>query len=237
MQENTENSKNTFSNLEDLVKLIPILTAAILAVSITFDSALLWALGLTLLDIPSSIAEHIRSALLWLPFFFAFLIFGCIEHAYSINRKKSMHPEKTDKFLMYKLYAGVIFAVTAFVIVSITDKTFQYAFIIFLLLWFVVIVKLIRSYENNQQRPTLFIRILYSLPVILAIFGYAGYFIGNRIYNQEKPKWEYTLKKDDKEIILIVNGQRRFTEFTIAIVAEKKILIIQNSNIVSMKSL
>jgi hypothetical protein len=78
---------------------------------------------------------------------------------------------------------------------------------------------------------------LYSLPVILAIFGYAGYFIGNRIYNQEKPKWEYTLKKDDKEIILIVNGQRRFTEFTIAIVAEKKILIIQNSNIVSMKSL
>lgn len=237
MQKNTENSKNTFSNLEDLVKLIPILTAAILAVSITFDSAYLWALGLTLLDIPSSIAEHIRSALLWLPLFLALIIFGCIEHVYSINNKKSSHPEKTNKFLMYKLYAGVTFAIIVFVIASVIDKTLQYVFIIFLLLWFVVIVKLIRSYENNQQRPTIFIRILYSLPAILAIFGYAGYFVGNKIYNQEKPKWEYTLKKDDKETILIVNGQRRFTEFTIAIIAEKKILIIQNSNIVSMKSL
>lgn len=237
MQKITPNPAIPITNLENLVKLTPILTSVILAVSLTFDSAYLWAMGLTLFDIPSSIAEHIRSALLWLPIFLGILIFGGIEHAFSINKDKITSSKKPDKYTMYKLYGSVAFTIIVLLIASINDKTFQYAFIMFSLIWTVVIIKFISAHENNQQQPSLFIRILYGLPVVLAIFGYIGYFIGNKTFNHENPQWEYTIKNETKEVEIKVHGQRRFTDFTIAIIPDKKIIIIPNINIITMKSL
>ena len=53
--------------LENLSKNLTFVTAAILALSVTYDFFLLHALSLTFAEVPTTIADHVRSAIIWLP--------------------------------------------------------------------------------------------------------------------------------------------------------------------------
>jgi hypothetical protein len=241
MQADLHTSSNTATSLENLVKLTPFLTATILAISITYDSAYLWALGLSLSDIPSSISEHIRSALLWSPIILfllmgLFIIFIITLKPINISTAKeevTFIQKHEIKFIV--LFAILLLALIGYLIVFANEK--QFIFILISLVWFLTVFGFMMNKQYQKIKKPIFVLIFLTAPVLLCLFGFYGYDSGRRIFNQNKPHWEYIIKKDDKEISINVNGQRRFTEFTIAILSDKKILIIQNSNIVSMKSL
>lgn len=62
-----ENSGNTKIGTDELGKAIGILTAITLCLSVIFDWGYLEALGLSFTDVPTTIADHVRDALLWVP--------------------------------------------------------------------------------------------------------------------------------------------------------------------------
>lgn len=235
------NSANKLSSLENIAKLAPIFTVSILAISITFDSAYLWALGLSLGDIPSSISEHIRSALLWSPIIFVFLlIVGSIFllEDTSTNYKKLESDDPIVKVFMGKGGTIAYIATTLFLI-YLTYETRNYiiVFAIFIAIWTQILTRFSSLRAKNNLSISIQMRCFLTIPIILSIVGFVGYFLGNKLLTSNNLKWEYTVKKDDEEVILNVFGQRRFTEFTIAIINDKKILIIPNSHILSTKSL
>lgn len=240
MKTEPTNSTNNLASLENLVKLTPIFTASILAISIVYDSGYLLALGLTLLDIPSNITEHIRSAILWSPIFILLLmVFGVI---YALtddnaNPHTTNKPSKLKKHEFIVLFGSFFILISILLTIGILEKTYLVIFPILALAWFGLIFKLIHSYEKRTKQPSIVIFIMYFLPLILCIFGFSGYFFGKQIINKEKPQWQYLVKREDKEISLDIFGHRRFTEFTIAVIVDRKILIIQNNNIISIKSL
>ena len=64
--------------LDEIAKKLPALTAVLLVGSITYDYMYLLALGLGFADVPTSIADHVRSALLWASGIATFSVLGFI---------------------------------------------------------------------------------------------------------------------------------------------------------------
>jgi hypothetical protein len=62
-----ENSDVAKIEIDDLGKIIGVLTAATFCLSVIFDWGNLEALGLSFSDVPTTIADHVRDALLWVP--------------------------------------------------------------------------------------------------------------------------------------------------------------------------
>ncbi|EKS67889.1 hypothetical protein BURK_022695 [Burkholderia sp. SJ98] len=63
------------STLDLLIKVLAVLTGASLGVSIVYDWGFFSAIGLTLADLPTSLADHTRSALNWSPWL---IVLGCV---------------------------------------------------------------------------------------------------------------------------------------------------------------
>lgn len=62
-----ENTKSSGDYLQSLPTLISGLTATGLLLSVLYDWALLSAVGLDLREVPTTVSDHVRTALLWLP--------------------------------------------------------------------------------------------------------------------------------------------------------------------------
>lgn len=236
MQTAPTNSATNLSSLENITKLAPIFTVLILAISITFDSAYLLALGLSLADIPSSISEHIRSALLWSPIIFALLFF--INMLYMIDDYAVKNPQKITSSIRKFRYLIINIIVISFIsYLNYYYDTNQYSFLGIAVCSAAFLMLFLDVREEKKIKTAPLVVFILCLPMLLSLFGYAGYYYGDKLIKTKNAKWEYIIKKEEKEITLTIFGQRRFTEFTIAITESKKILIIPNSNILSTKSL
>lgn len=243
MQNDQTSSTNKFTSLETLVKLTPIFTALVLAISVIYDSAYLWALGLTLFDIPSSISEHLRSALLWSPVVLAISMFLGLMYIQFIQSKLNKNSSSNKIFKDTSKYQSVITLVlgliTIFLLIGMSylKKSMFPIFFLIPVFWILVVNKLLDFYIHKKIAPSIFILCLYLIPILLFFFGLYGYISGYQTIHSKTPKWEYSVKKEEKEILMTIFAQRRFTDFTIAILNDNKILIIPNGNISSMRSL
>lgn len=227
-----------FSTVENLAKLAPIFTAGILATSVIYDSSYLLALGLSIADIPTSVSEHLRSALIWAPIVFLFLltVFGLI--IYSETTLKFKQKNITE----YKKSSKKTMIINLFIVITLTCEAFynsnyQNLFIVFMFVWFLLIVKYDEFMLKNGNDLNIQIKFIFIMPIFLSAVAWIGYSLGDRMLKNSKPAWEYSIKKNEKEIPLNVYSQRRFADFTIAVTESRKILIISNNSIVSTKSL
>lgn len=237
MQKDSANSSSNLSSLDNIAKLAPIFTVLILATSIIYDSAYLFALGLSFTDIPSSISEHVRSAILWSPIVFILLFFINTLYMADIFEIKNIPEEKTSRNnkLIYLIILIVVVAITGYQSFYLDNK--QYTFIGLIFIWAILLMQFLDRRKEKKLKTTPLVILLLCLPIFLGLTGCVGYYYGDKLIENKTIKWEYTIKKEDKEVAFGVLGQRRFTEFTIAIVKDGKIIIIPNSNIVSTKSL
>ncbi len=227
-----------FSTIENLSKLAPIFTAGILATSVIYDSSYLLALGLFIADVPTSVSEHLRSALIWAPLVFIFLltVTGIIIYGEATLKFKERN------ITYYKKLSRKTVILNLFIIIAITCEAFlnfnyKNLFIVFMFVWFLLIVKYDEFLLQKGSDLNIQIKFILIMPIFLSGVAWIGYSLGERMLKNTKPAWEYTIKKNDTEIPLTVYGQRRFTEFTIAVAESRKILILPDSNIISTKSL
>lgn len=227
-----------FSTIEDLAKLAPIFTAGILVTSVIYDSAYLLALGLTIADIPTSVSEHLRSALIWAPIVFLFLltVAGIIIYGETTSKFKQKNITEYKQFSKTKILIN-IFIIITLIGEGLYNSNYQNLFIAFMYFWFVLMVNYDEFMLRNGRDLNIQLKLVFIMPIFLSAIAWIGYSLGDRTLKNSKPGWEYSIKKNEKEIPLNVYGQRRFTDFTIAVTESRKILIISNISIVSIKSL
>ncbi|MCV0439298.1 MAG: hypothetical protein K5880_11745 [Hydrogenophaga sp.] len=95
--------------LEKLSKNLTVVTAAVLALSVIYDFFLLHALGLTFAEVPTTIADHVRSAIIWLP---VIGIFGLVGGILGLAQKP--RPAVNGATASHKLdYVDIFFFCTA----------------------------------------------------------------------------------------------------------------------------
>jgi len=103
------------SAFEWIGKMSAVVASFGLIVSVLYDWGFLFALNLSFADAPTTISDHVRSWLVWLPkiatvipFFLAFeLLTRRIEHGMTEDEinKSSPNPERTEKFRKSPVYA------------------------------------------------------------------------------------------------------------------------------------
>jgi hypothetical protein len=225
---------------EQAGKITAVVAALLLTMSVCYDYSFLTALDLSFNEIPSSTAEHVRSALLWIPsLILVFVGMGILEIR---SRLKNSDDEAqigdgrlTMRNVMFATRKDriVVMSLAFFVATSaFLSMDASWAFYAFMYSWCLIAV-FIATHE--RLRP-LFNRpgrlLFFCLPLLLAIVGNFGYSSGTRLL-QGGPKWDLTIRIGTVTSKQTLVGIRRFSTFAVTVDEKRNISIIPNDAILS----
>lgn len=226
---------------------LPLFAAAMLIASVAYDYSFLLALGLTLDDVPSTLNEHVRSAVAWAPkVAIAFLLYAVVELA--LRRAEggrteaeliatSPSPKFTRTFRRsgdLAVWGGAVLAALFGPFVS-TDS--GWVFFSFMVLWGSVTFSILshpRMAESFNSFPK---RLLLVSPVFISIVCMQGHGAGAALKRAPDPTWEVSVKSPEDTRPHQVLGLRRFATFAIAVTSEHRIWVIPNEFILSTRTL
>ena len=243
-----EGTRLTFVALaEQASKVLAVVAAALLTMSVCFDYGYLKALGLSFDDVPSLTAEHVRSAIVWAPTALLLLL-GSVFSFLKLPFKsvlleedfisRSLRP--VPKFTNWtdRVVASVVAAAVYWVLFFSTDFSWMYYLFIFLS---VALQVFIARYTwlgiNFIGKP--WASFFFTLPGICALFGLLGHEAGTTMLSEASPKWELTIRTPPPMPLSkqAVTGLRRFSTFAITVDQARFVTVIPNDAILSARRL
>lgn len=229
--------------VETITQIIPILSSILLVASLTYDYAFLWAIGLSFNDIPSSITEHIRSAILWSPAAFLYLIFillfeliirltyDGVSEEEILSKKYSSSQLRGHKRIQNYVVYGTFVLAALFSTFTATDQSWIYLLFMAIYGFIFGIVSTNENMEKLLNTPIS--RVLVIAPFFFAMLGFSGFNSGKELLNSKKIIWELSISQNEEVSTLKFIGLRRFSEFTIAVAENQNISIIPNESILN----
>ncbi len=247
MTKETSESPKSPSTLERAAHALPSLAAALLVVSVAYDYSFLWALGLSFDDIPSSLAEHVRSAIVWAPkLVIAALLYAAVEMFLKrveggLSEEELIARSPTPRFTRALRRSGdLAMAVAAALVATIgplLSSDSQWVFLSFLVTWGFLTLSVVQHPRLRLLFPTSPARFLLIAPIVLSMVGLYGYQAGARLMTPASPIWELTIRQADSTRILKLRGMRRFSSFAIAVDEERKVSVIPHESILVARTL
>jgi len=176
----------TVGPIESMLKATGILATATLIFSIIYDWGFFFALDMGFLDIPSSIGDHVRSALVWLPntllVFFLIIAFEFVSQR--IERglteeeiiQSSKNPEKMRKFrrgplVLFRIFAPV--TVAAFLLIG--DSYRALLPISLIIVWSMISEWIVSAPLIKERRNKTVIELFHTLPMVFFFLFFMGY--------------------------------------------------------------
>ncbi len=245
----TEKEKSADSlseQIEKLGKLLAIFSILVFLLSICFDFGFFQALGLDFSELPTSISDHVRSALVWAPTAaIILLIIALIEMQFVIIEKgaaeeelikSSPNPEFTRRFRAgpEKLYWPTVIIYYGFL--SVVDPRIYPKFALGAIVWFLVARYMVFHDKIAAKFSRLGgILLLFGPPLMLCVCAYGAY-QGSSLIKNKSENWVLTIKiNSNKEELRIVKGLRRFESFSIIVAVDGVLFVVPNSNIIDAK--
>jgi hypothetical protein len=236
---------NFISLFEQLSKTISVLAAIMLMMSVCYDYAFLHALGLSFNEIPSTTAEHVRSALLWVPYMLL-MAAGAAFQEFLARRAESKAIEdevtvsvkpKTRRFHNWKTKALSIPFILVLLTAPFTSVGFGWVYILLAAGW---VWLTIAALKKKRTLSGFSIHGILTFVLAPMIFGWVAY-LGNRaainLFETDLPKWEITLRIGNNQSKQYFLGMRRFSSFAIAVDTGRSVIVIPNDAVLSAKKL
>jgi hypothetical protein len=187
--------------------------------SLVYDWGFFSALSLTFLEIPSTLSDHVRSALIWFPKIIA--SFGAIVVFELLTRRlekgmteeeivqSSRNPERTRKFrngpLLFMAYCSV-FAVAGYILAG---AVFLHALPLSLcILWFVFSAWAQSHPRILNRRPFAFRVTAHWLPPVMIWLYFAGYAEAVRLYDTTALQAKLTTATSIDTVVLLRHLER-----------------------------
>lgn len=227
--------------------LLPLFAALMLVASVAYDFSFLLALGLSLDEVPSGIAEHVRSALAWAPKVAISLALYAVVELFLRRTEgglseqeiiaRSPKPEFTRKF---RRSGGVVMWLGAIGTALLgpffsTDRGWM--FFSFLVLWGTLAFTVLNHPRMSAQFPSMPHRLLLVSPIFLSMVCNYGHNAGAALKTAKMPAWELTLKHAEGSTMQKMLGIRRFASFSVAVDTERRVLVVPNESILSARAL
>lgn len=245
--ETTTFSASLLTFTEQIGKAVAVITSLLFIVSIFFDFSFLLAVGLSFDEIPSSLSEHVRSAILWTPkllltafaFFMYELFLRRIEGGKSEEELVASSP--TPRFTRAFRKSGdlvipIVVTLTG-LIGAILSNNLQWVYLLFILLWGFLATSVVNHPRLGTSFTDLRAKLFIILPILLSIVGFFGYQSGTRMLASATPKWEIALRDGTMTTKKNLLGIRRFSGFAIIVDQSKFVSVVPNNAIASVKSL
>lgn len=228
---------------ERVGKLLGIAAGGLLIFSTAYDFSFLYALGLSFEDVPTTLADHVRSAIVWSPrvaiYVMAFAMYEMfmrkMENGLSEEEliQRSSNPKFTRAF---RRSPQVLFAILAIlVIVSYTLFTASSygVFLASICVWGVLSVEIVRHPRMGVNFSTTGGRLFVVVPIVVIWVGSMGYVRGEGILTSTSPQWTVELKVEqgiEKRQLL---GLRRFSTSAIIVATDRRVTVLPSDSIVS----
>ena len=236
-----------FVSFDDAGRLLALLGAALLALSVAYDYFFLLALGLSFNSVPTTISDHVRSAIVWLPkvaiFGFAYVVYELLMRRIEGGRSEEelIRTSPTPRFTKwFRSSANVMFVVLAiFVAVTGTllSTSLQGVFLGSMLVWGFLSFSVVQHPRMGASFTSAGARLFIIVPLAVIYVASFGYGSAQELLASTTPNWELTTKTASGIAQRKVNGIRTFSASTIVVDTDKRVSVLPADSVVILASL
>ena len=233
---------NASSWLEGTARLTSLGVATLLVFSVVYDASFLAALGLRFSEVPTSISDHIRSAIVWVPQFGLGIFAGI---AYNLMLKRIEGGKSEDELVdssptprftrWFRWSADAMIPVTG-IFIGLSSYVLQGQYfglsIVVAVTWGLLALSIVRHKRMGQgfTRTTGFLFIM--VPLLLAFVAGTGFSQGEGLLREKKAQWEITIADGDSRTQLRLTGLRRFEGVVVAVGEDMRVHLLPADRVV-----
>jgi len=228
---------------EQVGKLLGIAAGGLLILSTAYDFSFLYALGLSFQDVPTTLADHVRSAIVWSPHVTIYaMVFAMyemfmrkVENGLSEEEliQRSSNPKFTRAF---RRSPQLMFAILVIlmIVTNILFTASSYGFFLAGIgVWGALSVEIVQHPRMGAKFSTTGGRLFVIVPIIVIWVGLIGYGRGESMLTSTGTQWTVELKAGqgiEKRQLL---GLRRFSTSAIVVSADRRVSVLPSDSIVS----
>jgi hypothetical protein len=233
------------SLLDGASKSLGLAAAALLVLSVAYDFSFLYALGLTFEQLPTTLNDHVRSAIVWAPTAASYALFFAVYEMFMRRAEgakteeeliaSSPNPRFTSWFRRSPAYLfGAIVGMAAAVDYLILESN-RAVYILGIVAWGSLSVWLVRHPRSADYFNRSGARLFVIAPILTICVGSMGYNRGLGVLAASAPTWRAELAaKSGSNQTIDLNGIRRFTEVAVLVLGNKTVMIVPTSSILSV---
>lgn len=216
---------------DDLTKKLPACTVLLLVGSTTYDYSYLLALDLTFADIPTSIADHVRSALVWAPGIAAVYALGFVAGLASPplgddDRIPARHPQRAVDAVFLSLIPLLLlialFLEWPFLLLAasaiVTGAAFRFG--------------IGATHIDDRLGPGR-AKLLLGALALLVLVALIGWSQGRLLLQWPEARVRVTLKAEQGHRVVLASGLRRFSTSAILVSPGRTVEIVPNEALLS----
>lgn len=236
-----------FLQLDELGKLAGIISAGLLVLSIAYDYFFLLALGLSFDSVPTTIADHVRSAIVWAPrvalFLFAFAIYELAMRRVEggLTEEELIRTSPTPRFTKwFRSSANVMFvvvAVPAVIVTTLTTASFRALFLGSMLVWGLLSLSVIQHPRMGAWFSARGARTFVIVPLAIIYVASFGYGRAEEMLTAKDASWDLSLKSEGGVEKRKLTGMRSFSTVAITVEVDHRVSILPADRILSVSNI
>jgi hypothetical protein len=212
------------AHIEQLGTLIGLASGALLILSVFYDFNFLLALGLTFEDVPTTISDHVRSAIVWTPIVglmtLAFYMLDMFIRRVERGRTEAeiIASSSTPKFTRaFRTGANYLILVMVALFVILFGTSISWLYLGFVFVRGFLSISVVHHPRMGIQFSRTGGRLFIFVPIFVAAVGYVGYERGRRLLTTPTAQWEVTVKTERGVETRRLAGLRRFSDVAITV--------------------
>ena|SRR2546425_537169 len=236
-----------FIRFDEVGKLLGLVSAALLALSVAYDYFFLLALGLSFNSVPTTISDHVRSAIVWVPkvvlFGFAYAIYELLMRRVEGGRTEEelIRTSPTPRFTKwFRSSANVMFVVVAILVVitsALVTTSLQGLFLGSILVWGFLSLSVVQHPRMGAPFTKAGARAFIIVPLAVIYVASFGYGSAQELLTTTTPSWDLSVKTADGIEQRKINGIRSFSTAAIVVDADKRVSVLPAESILKVSSL
>lgn len=222
---------NESSYIENIPTLIAAFSALILVLSVTYDYGFLFFLGISFSEVPTSLSDHVRSSLDWVPYMFVGVFIAFILELFFRRVEKGMTEDEiintssTPRFTawfrelpMYFIIAFAIFIPIAHIFkIKLPLETWMFSTIIW---WFILHNFFFGHYRIIERTTKLFYFSSLWVPAAILYMVFSGAISAENVtkgnvytFNVQGEEYDYVLVRSYDKYFMVWNPDTDHLEF------------------------
>jgi hypothetical protein len=235
----TQEAKDGALRFPDFGKVAAAASGVALVLSVLYDYCFLTAMGLSLAEVPTTIADHVRSAIIWAPFVLGTMLGGAAWGAFlswapGVAAKPPADAPRHVRWLDAAYRFSYLYAFPAsLVIASLSFTKFIFVVTLLLTVWVVGGPNVLNKLERRLNFSIGVWIGCYALPVIAMLVCLVGHVQGTRLREGTGNGWVLTVKDTAGTKTILSMGIRRFSESVVLLEPDRRVRVLPASEVVS----
>lgn len=222
--------------VESLGKFASLITAVLLVLSTAYDFSFLYALGLSFEELPSTLADHVRSVIVWAPrallYAVAFLMYEMFARRVEggMSEEELIAQSPAPRFTRaFRKSPKVLFAILVPIIVAVeffVGTSDHGLFLVALAVWGFLAFSVVHHPRLGTRFTSTTGRLFIMIPIVVIWVASLGYGHGNTMMKATIPTWNVELRgavvNETRQIV----GLRRFSAVAVLVEQGSRVSVV-----------